>query len=81
VDLRDAKSVKDNDASLYDLVVVGSGIKMVNGPKNRLNSFKKIKNLWPVRKWPFLSLAVQQMKKKNRPEGQEKYLEKWLKKT
>jgi menaquinone-dependent protoporphyrinogen oxidase len=75
VDLRDAKSVKDNDASLYDLVVVGSGIKMGKWTKESLKFLQKNKKSLASKKVAIFVSCGSANEEKSRPEGQEKYLD------
>ena len=75
VDLLDVKSVKDSDVSLYDLVVVGSGIKMGKWTKQSLKLLKKNKEALANRKVALFVSCGSANEEKTRPEGQEKYLD------
>ncbi|HOI39261.1 MAG TPA: flavodoxin domain-containing protein [Methanobacterium sp.] len=75
VDLADVKSVKDGDVSPYDLVVVGSGIKMGKWTKQSLKFLKKNKEALASRKVAIFVSCGSANEEKTRPEGQKKYLD------
>jgi len=75
VDLVDAKSIKDGDVSPYDLVVVGSGIKMGKWTKQPLKFIKKNKESLASRKVAIFVSCGSANEEKTRPEGQKKYLD------
>jgi menaquinone-dependent protoporphyrinogen oxidase len=75
VDLVDSRKVKDPDVSPYDLVVVGSGIKMGKWTKDSINFLKKNKNALSNKKVALFVTCGAANKEESIPEGQEKYLD------
>ena len=76
VELKDAKKIKDCDLSPYDLVVVGSGIKMGKWTKESINFLKKNKEALSKKKVALYVTCGAANNEKTMPEGQEKYLDK-----
>ncbi len=76
VDLLNAKRLKNCDVSRYDLLVVGSGIKMGKWTKESLNFLKKNKDSLSNKKVALFVSCGSANDEKTRPEGQEKYLDK-----
>ena len=75
VDLVNSKDKKDFDLTSYDLVVVGSGIKIGKWTKNALNFLKKNKaELANKRVAIFVTCGAANIEK-TAAEGQEKYLD------
>lgn len=74
VDLVDARGVKDCDVSPYDLVVVGSGIKMGKWTKKSLNFLKDNKSALKNKKVALFVSCGAANEEKSVDEGWEKYL-------
>jgi menaquinone-dependent protoporphyrinogen oxidase len=81
VDLLDARRIKDSDVSPYDLVVVGSGIKMGKWTKKSLKFLEKNKEILASKKVAIFVSCGAANEEKSRPEGQEKYLDEVAKKN
>ncbi len=75
VDVKDARSLKNWDLSPYQLVIVGSGIKMGKWTKKSLNFLKDNREALATRKVAIFVTCGAANEEKNRPEGQEKYLD------
>ena len=75
VDLIDARGVKDLDVSPYDLVVVGSGIKMGKWTKKSLKFLKDNKSNISEKKVALFVSCGAANEEDSRAEGQEKYLD------
>ncbi|WJI09274.1 nitric oxide synthase [Methanobacterium sp. CWC-01] len=75
VDVKDARSLKNIDLSLYQLVVVGSGIKMGKWTKKSLKFLQENKEALATRKVAIFVTCGAANEEKNRAEGQEKYLD------
>jgi menaquinone-dependent protoporphyrinogen oxidase len=75
VDVKDARSLKNIDLSLYQLVVVGSGIKMGKWTKKSLKFLQDNKEALATRKVAIFVTCGAANEEKNRAEGQEKYLD------
>lgn len=75
VDVKDARSLKHFDISPYQLVVVGSGIKMGKWTKKSLNFLKENKEALASRHVAIFVTCGAANEEKNRAEGQEKYLD------
>ena len=76
VDLVNAKGLKNCDVSSYDLLVVGSGIKMGKWTNESLNFLKKNKDGLSNKKIALFVSCGAANDEKTIPEGQEKYLDK-----
>lgn len=76
VDLVDTKGLKDCDVSPYDLVVVGSGIKMGKWTKESLKFLKENKSALTDRKIALFVSCGAANKEETREEGWENYLKK-----
>jgi len=76
VDLVDAKVIKDYDVSPYDLVVVGSGIKMGKWTKKSLKFLKDNKSALADKKVALFVTCGAANDEKTCDEGWEKYLKK-----
>jgi len=74
IDLVDSKRHKNYDISSYDLVVVGSGIKMGKWTKESLKFLKDNKENLEDKKMALFVSCGAANNEKNRAEGQEKYL-------
>jgi menaquinone-dependent protoporphyrinogen oxidase len=75
VDLKDARKLKDLNVSLYDLVVVGSGIKIGKWTKGSLKFLKNNKTALKDKKVAlFVTCGAANLPETAR-EGQEKYLD------
>jgi menaquinone-dependent protoporphyrinogen oxidase len=74
VDLVDAKRIKHYDVSPYDLVVVGSGIKMGKWTKKSLNFLKDNKSALKDKKVALFVSCGAANEEKSVAEGWEKYL-------
>jgi menaquinone-dependent protoporphyrinogen oxidase len=74
-DLVDARSIKDRDVSNYDLVVVGSGIKMGKWTNKALKFLQNNKETLATQKVALFVSCGAANEEKSRPEGQEKYLD------
>ena len=70
-----AKEIKDCNVSPYDLVVVGSGIKIGKWTKGSINFLKKNKEALSNRKVALFVTCGAANDEKTIPEGQEKYLD------
>jgi menaquinone-dependent protoporphyrinogen oxidase len=75
VDLADSKGLKDFDVSPYNLVVVGSGIKMGKWTKNSLKFLKDNKFALADKKVALFVSCGAANDEKTVDEGREKYLE------
>ena len=75
VDLVDSRGLKNFDVAPYDLVVVGSGIKMGKWTKNALNFLKNNKEILTSKKVALFVSCGAANEEKSRAEGQEKYLD------
>ncbi|BDZ70470.1 flavodoxin domain-containing protein [Methanobacterium petrolearium] len=75
VDLIEDKRVNDCDVSLYDLVVVGSGIKMGKWTKKSVKFLQKNKESLANMKVAIFVSCGSANEEKTRPEGQKKYLD------
>lgn len=75
VDVKDARTLKNFDISPYTLVVVGSGIKMGKWTKKSLKFLKVNKKALASKKVAIFVTCGAANEEKNRPEGQEKYLD------
>ena len=75
VDLVDARGIKECDVSLYDLVVVGSGIKMGKWTKKSLKFIKDNKSTLTEKKVALFVSCGAANEEDTRAEGQEKYLD------
>jgi menaquinone-dependent protoporphyrinogen oxidase len=76
VELKDTRRLKDVDVSPYDLVIVGSGIKMGKWTKGSLKFLKNNKSDLSQRKVALFVTCGAANDEKTIPEGQEKYLDK-----
>jgi menaquinone-dependent protoporphyrinogen oxidase len=76
VDLVNARDQKDIDITQYDLVVVGSGIKIGKWTKASMNFIKKNKAELANRKVALFVTCGAANDEKTADEGQEKYLDK-----
>lgn len=76
VDLVDTKGLKNCDVSPYDLVVVGSGIKMGKWTKESLKFLKENKSTLADRKVALFVSCGAANKEETREEGWENYLKK-----
>lgn len=76
VDLINAKDKNKLDVTKYDLIVVGSGIKMGKWSKNALNFLKKYKKELADRKVALFVTCGAANQEKTVQEAQEKYLDK-----
>jgi menaquinone-dependent protoporphyrinogen oxidase len=76
VDLVNAKGLKNYDISSYDLLVVGSGIKIGKWTKESMNFLKKNKDSLSNKKVALFVSCGAANEEKSIPEGQEKYLDK-----
>jgi menaquinone-dependent protoporphyrinogen oxidase len=76
VDLVNAKKLKNCDVSHYDLLVVGSGIKMNKWTKESMNFLKKNKDRLSNKKVALFVSCGAANEEKTIPEGQAKYLDK-----
>ena len=76
VDLVNTKRLKNCDISPYDLLVVGSGIKMGKWTKESMNFLKNNKESLSNKKVALFVSCGAANDKKTIPEGQEKYLDK-----
>lgn len=74
-DLVNAREVKNPDVTPYDLVVVGSGIKMGKWTKNTLNFLEKNREKLSNKKVALFVTCGAANKEETRAEGQEKYLD------
>ena len=75
VKLFNAKEIRDHDISTYDLVVVGSGIKMGKWTKESKNFLKKNQNILSNKKIALFVSCGAANTEKSKAEGQEKYLD------
>ena len=76
VDLVNTKRLKNCDISPYDLLVVGSGIKMGKWTKESMNFLKNNKESLSNKKVALFVSCGAANDKKTIPEGQKKYLDK-----
>ena len=76
VDLVNAKGLKNCDVSPYDLLVVGSGIKMGKWTKESMNFLKENKDNLSNKKVALFVSCGAANEEKSIPEGQAKYLDK-----
>jgi menaquinone-dependent protoporphyrinogen oxidase len=81
VDVKDARGLKNFDISPYHLVVVGSGIKMGKWTKKSLNFLKENKEALASKDVAIFVTCGAANEEKNRPEGQEKYLDQVVEKN
>ncbi len=75
VDLADSRGLKDCDISPYDLVVVGSGIKIGKWTKNSLKFLEKNKSALSNKKVALFVTCGAANMEETKAEGQEKYLD------
>ena len=75
VDLVDSRGLKDYDISPYDLVVIGSGIKIGKWTKGSLKFLEKNKSALSNKKVALFVTCGAANDEKTIPEGQEKYLD------
>ncbi len=75
VDVINSKGLKDCDVFLYDLVVVGSGIRMGKWTKESLKFLKDNKENLENKKVALFVSCGAANEEKTRAEGQEKYLD------
>jgi len=75
VDLADIRRRKDCDASPYDLVIVGSGIKMGKWTKGSLKFLQNNKSILAEKKVALFVSCGAANEEDSRAEGQEKYLD------
>lgn len=75
VDLVNAREVKNSDITPYDLVVVGSGIKMGKWTKDTLKFLEKNRENLTNKKVAIFVTCGAANKKETIQEGQEKYLD------
>jgi menaquinone-dependent protoporphyrinogen oxidase len=75
VSLFNAKQIMDHSISAYDLVVVGSGIKMGKWTKESKNFLKNNPNILSNKKVALFVSCGAANTEKSRAEGQEKYLD------
>ncbi len=75
VDLVDARGLKDCDVSPYDLVVVGSGIKIGKWTKGSLKFLQNNKSALVAKNVALFVTCGAANDEKTRAEGQEKYLD------
>ena len=75
VKLINAKEVKNHDVTAYDLIVVGSGIKMGKWTKESINFLKKNKKILSNKKVALFVSCGAANTEKSMAEGQEKYLD------
>jgi menaquinone-dependent protoporphyrinogen oxidase len=75
VDLKDARGLKNVDISSYDLVVVGSGIKIGKWTKKSLKFLQENREALANRKVALFVTCGAANEEKTRKEGQEKYLD------
>jgi menaquinone-dependent protoporphyrinogen oxidase len=80
-DIMDARGIKDFNVSPYDLVVIGSGIKMGKWTKDSLKFLKKNKSELAKRKVAIFVTCGAANEEKNREEGRKKYLDQVAEKT
>jgi menaquinone-dependent protoporphyrinogen oxidase len=74
-DLTDSRRMKDCDVSPYDLVIVGSGIKIGKWTKGSLKFLKKNRSKLSERKVALFVTCGAANEEKTIPEGQKKYLD------
>jgi menaquinone-dependent protoporphyrinogen oxidase len=75
VDLVNSKDLKDCDVSPYDLVVVGSGIKMGKWTKESLKFLQNNRSILKNKKVAIFVSCGAANQEKTRAEGQKKYLD------
>jgi menaquinone-dependent protoporphyrinogen oxidase len=75
VKLFNAKNIKNHDLSGYDLIVVGSGIKMGKWTKESINFLKNNRNVLSNKKIALFVSCGAANTEKSMAEGQEKYLD------
>ncbi|MGZ7136492.1 MAG: flavodoxin domain-containing protein [Methanobacterium sp.] len=75
VDLKDARKLKDYDISPYDLVIVGSGIKIGKWTKGALKFLKDNKTTLKDKKVALFVTCGAANDPETRDEGQKKYLD------
>ena len=75
VKLVNAKEIRDHDVSVFDLIVVGSGIKMGKWTKESINFLKKNRNILSNKKVALFVSCGASNTEKSMAEGQEKYLD------
>ncbi|MCE5215013.1 MAG: flavodoxin domain-containing protein, partial [Methanobacterium sp.] len=76
VDLKEDKEVKKLDPSTYDLVIVGSGIKMGKWTKNSIKFLKKNKEILKDKKIALFVSCSAANEEKSREMGWNDYLKK-----
>ena len=75
VEIKDAKNLKNNDVNPYDLIIVGSGIKMGKWTKDSIKFLKnKQKDLKNKKVAIFVTCGAANLPE-SKDEGQEKYLD------
>jgi menaquinone-dependent protoporphyrinogen oxidase len=75
VKLVNAKEIRDHYVSVFDLIVVGSGIKMGKWTKESINFLKKNRNILSNKKVALFISCGAANTEKSMAEGQEKYLD------
>ncbi len=75
VDLADIRRIKDCDVTPYDLVIVGSGIKMGKWTKGSLKFLQNNKSALAKKKVALFVSCGAANEEDSRAEGQEKYLD------
>lgn len=75
VDLKDARTLKNFDVTPYDLVIVGSGIKIGKWTNKSLKFLQENKETLADRKVALFVSCGAASEEKNKAEGQEKYLD------
>jgi menaquinone-dependent protoporphyrinogen oxidase len=76
VDLKEDKNVKKTDPDPYDLIIVGSGIKMGKWTKNTIKFLKKNKNILKEKKVALFVSCSAANEEKSREMGWNDYLKK-----
>lgn len=75
VSIADSKGLKNCDVTPYDLVIVGSGIKMGKWTKESLKFLQNNKSTLKSKKVALFVSCASANEEKSRAEGQEKYLD------
>jgi menaquinone-dependent protoporphyrinogen oxidase len=75
VNLLNAKEIRDHDVLAYDLIVVGSGIKMGKWTKESINFLKKNRDILSNKKIALFVSCGAANKEKSKANGQERYLD------
>ncbi|MDO5836006.1 MAG: flavodoxin domain-containing protein [Methanobacterium sp.] len=75
VDMADTRRIKDCDATPYDLVIAGSGIKMGKWTKGSIKFLKNNKSTLAEKKVALFVSCGAANEEQSRAEGQEKYLD------